>query len=80
MTTGYTTDTLNIAPRSTRSEKRSYLRLLPGALPGHHLHLQDPAADPLLLLQPDRALPADRLHGRARLYVAAGLGREARTV
>ena len=79
MTTGYTTDTLNIAPRSARSEKRSYLRLLPGALPGHHLHLQDPAADPLLLLQPDRALPADRLHGGARLHAAAGLGGEAQS-
>jgi len=33
--------------------------------------------DALLLLQPDRALRADRLHGRPGLYAAAGLGREA---
>ena len=79
MTTGYTTDTLNIAPRSARSEKRSYLRLLPGALPGHHLHLQDPAADPLLLLQPDRALPPDIFHGCAGLHPPARLGGEAIT-
>ena len=34
------------------------------------------AADPVLLLQPDRALPADRLHGGARLHAAARLGGE----
>ena len=33
-------------------------------------------ADPVLLLQPDRALPADRLHGGARLHAAARLGGE----
>ena len=35
------------------------------------------AAHPVLLLQPDRALPADRLHGGARLHAAARLGGKA---
>ena len=36
------------------------------------------AEDAVLLLQPDRALPPDRLHGHPRLHPAAGLGGEAR--
>ena len=80
--------------RSASDEERGNLRVLPRALPGHHLHHQDQVsshwsragilssdwllqeADPVLLLQPDRALPADCLHGGARLHAAAGLGGE----
>ena len=47
------------------------------ALPGHHLHNQDPPEDDVLLLQPDRALSADRLHGGAGLHAAPGLRGEA---
>ena len=35
------------------------------------------AADAVLLLQPDRAVPPHLQHGRARLHPAAGLGGEA---
>ena len=69
-----------VIPRSARQEKRSYLRLLSRAVSGHHLHLQDPPEDDVLLLQPDRALSADRLHGGAGLHAAPGLRGEARTV
>ena len=51
--------------------------MLSGAVPGHHLHHQDPPEDALLLLQPDRALSADRLHGGAGLHAAPGLRGEA---
>ena len=51
--------------------------MLPGAVSGHHVRHQDPAEDALLLLQPDRALSADRLHGGAGLHAAPGLRGEA---
>ena len=66
-------------PRSARRTKRSYLRLLPRAVSGHHLHLQDQAEDDVLLLQPDRALPPDRLHGGAGLHAAPRLRGEAQS-
>ena len=73
---------LNISPitilssRSPRNQERGDLRLLPGAVSGHHLHHQDQAEDAVLLHQPDCAVPADRLHGGAGLHAAPGLGGE----
>ena len=67
----------NIGPRSSGKEKPSYLRLLPWALPRHHIHHQDPPENSLLLLQSDRALPPDRCHGSAGLHPSPGLWREA---
>ena len=63
--------------RSAGHEERGDLRLLPRALPGHHLRRENPAENPLLLLQPHRALSSHRLHGRPWLHLAPGLGREA---
>ncbi len=57
--------------------QRGVLRLLPRALPGHHVRDQDQAQDALLLLQPHRALRAHRVHGGAGIHPAARLGREA---
>ena len=63
--------------RSAGHEERGDLRLLPRALPWHHLRRENPAENPLLLLQPHRALSSHRLHGRPWLHPAPGLGREA---
>ena len=65
--------------RRARKAERGYLRVLPRALHRHHLHYHDPAADPLLLLQPDRALPPHIFHGCAGLHPPARLGGEAIT-
>ena len=59
--------------RSARQRQRGCVWLLPRALPGHHLHDQAPEEDPLLLLQPDRALSAHFLHGGPGLHAAPGL-------
>ena len=56
-----------------RSEERGEVRVLSGPLPGHHLHHQDQAENPLLLLQPDRPLHPHRQHGGARLHPPPGL-------
>ena len=63
--------------RSACHEERGNLRLLPRALPGYHLRRENPAQNPLLLLQPHRALSSHRLHGRPWLHPAPGLRREA---
>ena len=62
--------------RGAGCETRCPLRMLSLPLPGHHLHHHDQAEDPLLLLQPDRPLHPDRLHGGAGLHTSAGLGGE----
>ena len=69
-----------ITLRGSCQAEPSYLRLLPWAVPWHHLHHQDQTENSLLFLQSDRALPAHRCHGRARLHAAPGLRREAGTV
>ena len=53
--------------------------MLSRALPGHHLHHQDPAEDDVLLLQSDRALPPHLLDGHPWLHSPTRLGREAGT-
>ena len=64
---------LVLCGRNARPEEQYRLRLLPGALRGHHLHHQHPAENSLLFLQPDRALRPHLQHGPARLHSPPGL-------
>ena len=59
--------------RSSREEEQRDVRLLPGALRGHHLHRPHQAEDSLLFLQPHRPLSSDRLHGGPGLHSPSGL-------
>ena len=63
--------------RCARYQEWSDLRLLSRALPWHHLRGADQEENPLLLLQPDRALPPHRLHGRPWIHSPARLGGKA---
>ena len=63
--------------RSACKAKRSDLRVLSGALPGHNLHHQAASKNLVLLLQPDSSLRAHRLHGCSWLHPPTRLGREA---
>ena len=63
--------------RSSREEEQRDVRLLPGALRGHHLHRPHQAENSLLFLQPDRALRPHLQHGPARLHSPPGLRGEA---
>ena len=63
--------------RGASQAKRGDLRMLSGALSGHHVHNQDAEEDAVLLLQPHHPLHLDSLHGGARLHSAPGLRGEA---
>ena len=63
--------------RHARQEEHDRVPVLPGALRRCHLHDTDTTQDPLLLLQPHRALRPHIEHGPARLHPAARLRREA---
>ena len=67
----------NCCCRRTSNQKQGDVRVLPRSLPRRDVHDQDPEANPLLFLQPDRPLRPHRLHGCARLHLAARLGGEA---
>ena len=67
----------NCCCRRTSNQKQGDIRVLPRSLPRRDVHDQDPEANPLLFLQPDRPLRPHRLHGCARLHLAARLGGEA---
>ena len=58
-------------------QERSDLRLLSRTLPGHHLCGEDQEENPLLLLQPDCALPPHRINGRPWIHSPAWLGGKA---
>lgn len=65
---------LSPVSRGAGRAARCPLRMLPPVpLPGRHLHHHDQAEDPVLLLQPDRPLHPDCLHGGAGLHTSAGL-------
>ena len=66
-------------PRRASGAAQEDVRVLPRPLPRHHLHPQDPPANPLLLLQPDSSLCADRLYGGPGLHPPARLRGEAFT-
>lgn len=65
--------------RRARQAERDLLQLLPRAVHRHHVRDPDPPEDAVLLLQPDRAVRADRVDGPARLHTATGLRRKAVT-
>ena len=63
--------------RGASQAKRGDLRMLSGALSGHHVHNQDAEEDAVLLLQPHHPLHPHRFHGCAWLHPAPGLWGEA---
>lgn len=65
--------------RDARQKEHDNIRVLPRALRGRHLHHHDQETDAVLLLQPDRAVRADLLHGPAWVHSTSRLGRETHT-
>ena len=59
--------------RHAGKEEQHYLRVLPRAVCGHHLHHQHQTENSVLFLQPDSSLCSHRVHGRAGLHAATGL-------
>ena len=58
--------------RGSGYKKRGYLRLLPRAIPGHHLCYKNKKKNSLLFLQPDSALLAHCFHGCSGLHSSSG--------